>query len=93
MSGIDRIGVMLADRTNILLLDWAGFVAFLVFLTPDIALSVRRMHDTGKSGWHCLIPIYGLARMMFVRGTVGPNRFGPDPKEEPLAAGDELGQE
>lgn len=32
----------------------------LAILVPSIAVGVRRMHDTGKSGWFLLIPIYNL---------------------------------
>jgi uncharacterized membrane protein YhaH (DUF805 family) len=27
---------------------------------PQLAVSVRRMHDTGRSGWFILVPIYNL---------------------------------
>jgi uncharacterized membrane protein YhaH (DUF805 family) len=37
------------------------------------------MHDQDKSGWFILIPIYGFI-LLFIEGTRGPNRFGPDPK-------------
>ena len=52
----------------------------LLILIPGIAVSVRRMHDQDKSGWWILIPIVGPILVMFVGGTAGPNRFGPDPK-------------
>ena len=32
----------------------------LVTLLPTIAVSIRRMHDVGKSGWFILIPIYNV---------------------------------
>jgi uncharacterized membrane protein YhaH (DUF805 family) len=32
----------------------------LAILVPSIAVGIRRMHDTGKSGWFLLIPIYNL---------------------------------
>jgi uncharacterized membrane protein YhaH (DUF805 family) len=51
----------------------------LATLIPSIAVAVRRAHDQDKSGWFILIPIYNLI-MMFIEGTRGPNRFGPDPK-------------
>ncbi|MGQ0660359.1 DUF805 domain-containing protein [Sphingosinicella sp.] len=52
----------------------------LALLIPSIALAVRRAHDTDRSGWFILIPIYGLIIVWFFEGTRGPNRFGPDPK-------------
>ena len=32
----------------------------LITLLPSIAVSIRRMHDVGKSGWFILIPIYNI---------------------------------
>ncbi|MDR0240035.1 MAG: DUF805 domain-containing protein [Burkholderia sp.] len=60
-------------------------LASLALLIPGIAVSVRRLHDTGRSGWFlliALIPIVGgilLLVWMCSRGTAGPNRFGADP--------------
>jgi len=58
----------------------------LLILWPAICLYAKRWHDRGKSGWWSLImfvPIIGsiwlLVELGFLRGTEGPNRFGPDP--------------
>jgi len=56
-------------------------IFYLGVLIPYIAVAIRRMHDQDKSGWFILIPIYNLI-LLFLEGTKGPNRFGPDPKEE-----------
>ncbi len=53
---------------------------WLLTIIPGIALGVRRAHDNDKSGWFILIPIYGAIIVLFLEGTRGPNRFGPDPK-------------
>ena len=58
---------------------WLTNLFALATIIPGIAVAVRRAHDQDKSGWFVLIPIYGLI-MMFIEGTRGPNRFGPDPK-------------
>ena len=51
-------------------------------LVPTVAVGVRRMHDTGHSGWWYLFPIVNL--FFAIRtGEQGPNRFGPDPKAMP----------
>jgi uncharacterized membrane protein YhaH (DUF805 family) len=56
---------------------------------PGLAVSVRRLHDLGKSGWMsliALIPIVGAVWMlvlMVTEGQTGENRFGPDPKTSP----------
>lgn len=51
----------------------------LAVLIPGIAVAVRRMHDTNHSGWWVLVPIVNLV-FACTGGTVGENRFGPDPK-------------
>ena len=57
----------------------------LVILIPSIAVAIRRLHDTDKSGWWYLLiflPIIGwIALIVFfaTAGTSGSNRFGPDP--------------
>ena len=62
----------------------------LVVLIPSLAVAVRRLHDTNKSGWFLLIaiiPIVGaiwLLVLMCLEGTTGPNKYGPDPKGAPL---------
>ncbi|MET4131287.1 uncharacterized membrane protein YhaH (DUF805 family) [Porphyrobacter sp. MBR-155] len=45
---------------------------------PLLAVTVRRMHDRNMSGWLYLVA--GLVPLM-LPGTVGPNRYGPDPKD------------
>lgn len=60
----------------------------LLVLIPSIAVAVRRLHDTDRSGWWLLlifIPILGviiLLVFMCLSGHEGDNRFGPDPIEE-----------
>jgi len=58
----------------------------LAVLVPGIALGIRRLHDTNRSGWFlllCLIPFVGgiiLLVFFVLEGTKGQNQFGPDPK-------------
>jgi len=54
-------------------------------LIPSIAVAIRRMHDVGKSGWFCLIPIYNLI-LAVTEGQKGDNQYGPDPKTEAAPA-------
>lgn len=55
-------------------------------LVPSLALGVRRLHDTGKSGWYMLmglIPYVGsiiLIVFMATDSQNGPNQYGPNPK-------------
>jgi uncharacterized membrane protein YhaH (DUF805 family) len=63
----------------------------LAVLIPSIAVTVRRLHDTDRSGWWFLIQLIpivgGIVLLVFVclEGTRGPNRFGADPKQEVTA--------
>jgi len=54
-----------------------------------LAVGAKRCHDRDRSGWFqliMLIPIVGglwlLIELGFLRGTIGENRFGPDPVVE-----------
>ncbi len=62
------------------------FIFFVVATWISIAVAVKRYHDRNKSGWWVLIvfvPIIGglwyLIECGFLRGTAGPNNYGPDP--------------
>jgi uncharacterized membrane protein YhaH (DUF805 family) len=57
------------------------FIVSLGLLVPTIAVAVRRMHDTGKSGWFMLIPVYSLI-LALTEGDAGENEFGADPKSD-----------
>lgn len=55
-------------------------------LVPSIAVCVRRLHDTNRSGWWtllALIPILGwipLIIFLATDGTPGDNKYGQNPK-------------
>ena len=97
-------------------------VVWLAFLVPSLAVTVRRLHDTNRSGWWiggfilaylgltvvnvammgvaaqspeslgAVGAVYGIIGLaifgyaitllvfLFLDGTPGPNRYGPDPK-------------
>jgi uncharacterized membrane protein YhaH (DUF805 family) len=65
----------------------AYIIAAIVVGVIDAVLGIgmRRLHDLDKSGWWlllALIPLLGALVLLFFfvqRGTVGDNRFGPDP--------------
>ncbi len=60
-------------------------IYLLATLLPSIAVAMRRLHDTGRSGWWLLlslIPLVGpIVLLVFyvLRGTPGDNQYGPDP--------------
>jgi len=58
-------------------------------LWPSMAVQAKRWHDVDKSALWIFInlipligPIWALVENGFIRGTCGPNRFGPDPLEK-----------
>jgi uncharacterized membrane protein YhaH (DUF805 family) len=60
-----------------------GIVSIGLFI-PGLAVSVRRLHDIDRTGWWLLLclTVIGILLLLywaFLRGTPGPNRFGPDP--------------
>lgn len=62
-----------------------GLYSLAVFL-PSLAVLVRRLHDTGRSGWWwfiVFIPLLGALVLIIYTaeaGSIGPNKYGPDPK-------------
>ena len=57
----------------------------LATIVPALAVSVRRLHDTGKSGWWVLlhlIPVIGFLVMLYLYlqpTEPGDNEYGPQP--------------
>ena len=58
-------------------------LATLALLLPNLSVTIRRLHDTDRSGWWWFIVIFPVIGwiiylyFMIARGTPGPNRFGP----------------
>ena len=58
----------------------------LAVLLPSLGVSIRRLHDTGRSGWWLfisLIPLIGaiiLFIYMVSDSQAGTNQYGPSPK-------------
>ncbi len=65
--------------TVLLLFLWAAVL-------PTLAAIVRRLHDTGRTGWWVLlgfVPVIGglvLLIMLLFDSQPGPNQYGPNPK-------------
>ena len=63
-------------------------IYYLAILIPGLAVAIRRLHDSDKSGWFFLVNfIPGIGGLIFLilmilPGTQGDNRFGPDPLNE-----------
>ncbi len=63
-------------------------IYFAVVFIPSLAVTVRRLHDTGKSGWFILlnlIPYVGgliIFIFMVLDSEPGENKWGPNPTED-----------
>ncbi|MEY9878358.1 uncharacterized membrane protein YhaH (DUF805 family) [Streptacidiphilus sp. MAP12-33] len=79
---------------------WGGgtFIPYALYIAatflPHLALTVRRLHDTGRSGWWALtgvVPIIGalvVLAFMADEGELTDNRYGPQPdRRRPPAFG------
>jgi uncharacterized membrane protein YhaH (DUF805 family) len=61
-------------------------IVALALIIPAVAVGVRRLHDTDRSGWWLLVVfvplIGGVALLVWFcfKGTAGDNRFGPAPQ-------------
>jgi uncharacterized membrane protein YhaH (DUF805 family) len=67
-----------------------GYIYLLYALSvfiPGLAVSIRRLHDVGKSGWFyliILIPFIGAIWLLVLfckDGIAGENKYGANPKE------------
>ncbi|MTB52340.1 DUF805 domain-containing protein [Lewinella sp. W8] len=76
----------LGIATDIGLLAGLAGLWSLAMLIPGIAVGVRRLHDTGRSGWWLLIalvPLIGAILLIVWFATdsaPGSNEYGPNPK-------------
>jgi len=72
-SGADKVG-------------WVTAVATLFLVLPTIAVTFRRLHDTGRSGWWWLLGLLCCVGELLVfifcisDSAAGPNQYGPNPK-------------
>lgn len=63
-----------------------GLIYAFAVLLPAIGVAIRRLHDTGRSGWWFLIvlfPIIGgfvLLYFLILDSDAGDNQYGPNPK-------------
>ena len=73
-----------------------GAIYSLTILIPAIAVSVRRLHDTGRSGWMLLvnlIPLIGCFIVLFFLvqdSTPGENEYGSSPRVNHARRGERL---
>lgn len=83
----------IGSQSAALLAGLSSLISLGLFI-PGLAVSVRRLHDVGKSGWWLLIafiPLVGAVVLIIWWATdseAGPNRWGPNPKSA-LSFGDD----
>jgi uncharacterized membrane protein YhaH (DUF805 family) len=89
--GLVMLLLYLADASEdtMMTICWILVVPYALYslwaMIPGLAVTIRRLHDLDKSGWHILvglIPLVGgiiLIIWYATEGTPGPNRYGPDP--------------
>lgn len=72
-------------------------VYILSLIIPLLSITVRRLHDIGKSGGYIFvrfIPVIGnfwLLSLMIQKGNIGENKYGSDPKN-PVTELDDIGK-
>ena len=80
------IGISLIDKVGRKVLMIIGSIGYIIsltfiFLIPEIAVSIRRLHDINKSGWWILltITIIGIIPLTYfycIKGDDGVNDYG-----------------
>lgn len=84
LTGIDGVTGSFSAQTGMGLLSGIYSLAVLI---PCIAVSVRRLHDTDRSGWWLfivLVPLVGAIVLLVFAvqdSKPGANQFGDNPKE------------
>ena len=65
---------------------WASLLYGLAVFLPTACVAMRRLHDTGRSGWWlllCFIPLLGLLILLYFLvqdSEEGENEYGLNPK-------------
>jgi uncharacterized membrane protein YhaH (DUF805 family) len=78
------VSIAAAIIDGMLGLGFVSTIAGLGLFLPGLAVSARRLHDIDRTFWWILIAftLIGMFVLLYwdcVRGTSGPNRYGPDP--------------
>ena len=74
------------EKTPRLVFEIISLVYHILTILPNISVSIRRLHDTGRSGYYYLInliPIVGnfiVLYYMLCDSQEQPNEYGPSPK-------------
>ncbi|WP_407538303.1 DUF805 domain-containing protein [Deinococcus radiomollis] len=82
------IGLATGDRASINALSIISIALIVIYslatLVPSLAVSVRRLHDAGYTGWLELLEFVGLRIVIMIFHIMdsqpGSNKWGPNPK-------------
>jgi uncharacterized membrane protein YhaH (DUF805 family) len=86
MCVLSAVDVFVGTRNAVAGLGVLTGIYALVVLLPGLGVSVRRLHDTGRSGWWLLIALVPLVGgiivliFMVLDSERVTNVYGPDPK-------------
>jgi uncharacterized membrane protein YhaH (DUF805 family) len=97
LAALGGVGLAISEDYGGVLFVPLGLYILAVII-PNLAVQVRRLHDSGKSGWLLLlffvlgfIPIVGFIAsivqivLMCIDSDPGDNEYGPNPKAAELA--------
>jgi len=80
------IEMIIMNATGLKIVGILSGIYMLASFIPGLAVSVRRLHDTGRSGWWILVNLVpGIGAVvflvfMFMDSKFAENRYGPNPK-------------
>ena len=90
-----------SEIVSLIFVALLGLIVLALFI-PSIAVAVRRLHDTGRSGWWYII---GMIPVVSYVGSIvllvfyctdsqpGRNKWGPNPKKPEHNEIDQIGTE
>ena len=78
ISLILNIITFVVTNNNHLYINLVTGIYSLITLVPNIAVGVRRIHDSGKNGWFVILPFYNII-LLFIKGDKDNNKYGPNP--------------
>ncbi len=77
--------IIISVALSLIEVQFLMYIFTLAILIPNIAITVRRLHDIGKSGWWYFIgfiPLIGWLVMIYFlvqKSQPGDNQYGPHP--------------
>ncbi|MFJ9109436.1 DUF805 domain-containing protein [Streptomyces sp. NPDC102283] len=83
------VSLVLTIIGNLIGADFLSYIYAVAILVPSLAVAVRRLHDTGRSGWWLLIgivPLVGFIILIVFLASEGKheaNQHGQNPKLAP----------